>query len=92
MKTIDTSEKDGKITTNFKPINVEDVINKTYLDDKLSKIQCHTPLLQKDYNEIKIHNNKQSVEEVFIQRAGKQLYKYFIIRDFSLLFQMLIRF
>ena len=35
----DTYKKDEKITTNFEPTDNEDVINKAYLDEKLSKIQ-----------------------------------------------------
>ena len=34
----DTYKKDGKITTNFEAIFDEDVINKAYLEEKLSKI------------------------------------------------------
>ena len=33
----DTYKKDEKITTNFEPIDNEDVINKAYLDEKLKK-------------------------------------------------------
>ena len=33
-----TYKKDEKITTNFEPIDNVDVINKTYLDEKLKKI------------------------------------------------------
>ena len=35
----DTFKKDDKITTNFEPVNDENVIKKAYLDTKLSKIQ-----------------------------------------------------
>ena len=37
----DTYKKDEKITTNFKPTNDGDVINKVYLDEKLPKINGH---------------------------------------------------
>ena len=33
----DTYKKDEKLTTNFKPTNDEDVINKSFLDEKLLK-------------------------------------------------------
>ena len=33
----DTYKKDEKITTNFEPVDSEDVINKGFLDEKLSK-------------------------------------------------------
>ena len=67
----DTYKKDEKLTTNFKPSNNEDVINKAYLDEKLSKIDSHLSFLEKDYNEFKLQYNKQSVEGILIQRAVK---------------------
>ena len=33
----DTFKKGGKITTDFEPINKEDVLNKAYLDETLFK-------------------------------------------------------
>ena len=41
LKVHDTYKKDEKLTTNFEPSNNEDVINKTYLDEKVSKIDSH---------------------------------------------------
>ena len=67
----DTYKKDEKITTNFEPNDNEDVVNKSYLDSKLLKIDGHLSKLEKDYNEFKKQYNKQSVEEVSIQRAVK---------------------
>ena len=67
----DTYKKDEKLTTNFEPTDDSDVINKTYLDEKLKKIDGHISYLEKDYNEFKKQYNKQSVEEVLIQRAVK---------------------
>ena len=67
----DTYKKDEKISTNFKPIDNEDVINKGYLDEKLLKIDGHLSKLEKDFNEFKLQYNKQSVEEILIQRAVK---------------------
>ena len=67
----DTYKKDEKITTNFKAVNDEDVINKGYLDEKLEKIEGHLSKLEKDYNEFKKQYNKQSVEEILVQRAVK---------------------
>ena len=60
-----------KKTTNFKPTNDGDVINKVYLDEKLLKINGHLSKLEKDFNEFKKQYNKQSVEEILIQRAVK---------------------
>ena len=67
----DTYKKDEKITTNFEPIDNNDVINKGYLDSKLLKIDGHLSKLEKDFNEFKLQYNKQSVEEILIQRAVK---------------------
>ena len=67
----DTYKKVEKITTNFEAVNDEDVMNKAYLDDKLKKIDGHISYIEKDYNEFKKQYNKQSVEEILIQRAVK---------------------
>ena len=67
----DTYKKDEKILTNFEPIDNADVINKGYLDEKLLKINGHLSKLEKDYNEFKKQHNKQSVEEILVQRAVK---------------------
>ena len=67
----DTYKKDEKLTTNFQPVDDSDVINKTYLDEKLLKINGQLSLLEKDYNEFKLQYNKQSVEDILIQRAVK---------------------
>ena len=67
----DTYKKDEKITTNFEPVDNEDVINKGYLDEKLLNINGHSSKLEKDYNEFKLLYNKQSIEEILIQRAVK---------------------
>ena len=44
----DTYKKDEKVTTNFKPLDNEDVINKAYLDEKLLKIDGHLSKLEKN--------------------------------------------
>ena len=64
-------KEDEKITTNFEAVNVEDVLNKAYLDEKLSKLNSRLSKVEEDYIEFKIQHNKQSVEEVSIQRAVK---------------------
>ena len=69
LEVYDTYKKDEKITTNFKAVDDEDVINKGYLDKELKKTNDHIAYLEKDYNEVKKQNNKQSVEEILIQRA-----------------------
>ena len=65
----DTYKKDEKITTNFEAVNNELVINKGHLDDKLIKINGHLTKLEKDYNELQY--NKQTVEDISVQRAVK---------------------
>ena len=67
----DTYKKVEKISTCFKAVNGEDVINKAYLVENLSKTECCLLFLQKDYNEFKLQYNKQPVEELSIQRAVK---------------------
>ena len=67
----DTYKKDEKITTNFEPVDVSDVKNKGYLDSKLININGHLSNFEKDYNDFKKQYNKQSVEEILIQRAVK---------------------
>ena len=67
----DTYKKDKKLTTNFGPTDNSDVINKAYLDKKLKKIDGHISDIEKHYNEFKLQYNKQSVEDILIQRAVK---------------------
>ena len=67
----DTYKKDEKITSNFEAVDDKDVIIKAYLDSKLLKIYGHLSKLEKDYNEFKLQYNKQSVEDILIQRAVK---------------------
>ena len=67
----DSYKKDEKIATNFEPVDDSDVINKGYLDSKLLKQDGHLSKLEKDYNEFRLQYNKQSVEEILIQKAVK---------------------
>ena len=71
VEVYDTFKKDEKLTTNFEAVDNDDVINKGYLDEKLLKIDGHSSKLEKDYNEFKLQYNKQSVDEILIQRAVK---------------------
>ena len=68
----DSHKKDEKIATNFEPVGDSDVINKGYLDSKLWKIDGHLSKLEKDYSEFRKEYNKQSVEEILVQRAVKK--------------------
>ena len=67
----DTYKKDEKLTTNFEPIDNSDVVNKGYLDSKILKKDGYLSKLQKDYNEFILQYNKQSVEEILVERAVK---------------------
>ena len=67
----DTYKKDEKLTTNFEPTNDEGVINKCYLDEKILKINGQLSKLEKDFTEFKLQYNKQSVEDILVQRAVK---------------------
>ena len=67
----DTYKKDQKLTTNFEAVDNEDVINNGYLDSKILKINGHLSKLEKYFNEFKLQYNKQSVEDILIQRAVK---------------------
>ena len=66
-----TYKKDEKITTNSEAVDNEDVKNKGHLDSKFLKIDGHISKLEKNYNEFKLQYNKQSVEDILIQRAVK---------------------
>ena len=41
------------------------------MDENLSKIECHISIIEKDYNEFKLKKNKQSVEEILIEKTVK---------------------
>ena len=47
--------------TNLQPTDDDYAVNKTYLDEKLLKIEGHLSLSKKDYNEFILHYYKQSV-------------------------------
>ena len=64
----DTYKKDEKITANIETTDDSYVINKAYLDDKIEKIDGHIAYIEKDYNELKKHYNKQSVEKILVQK------------------------
>ena len=59
------------MTTNFEPVNDEDVINEAFLDEKLLEINSHLSKLEKDYREFKLEYDKQNVLGILIQRAVK---------------------
>ena len=67
----DAFKKNEKITTNFEPVNNEDVINKAYLDEKVKTIGGHVSYIEKDYKEFQLQYYEQCVEEILFQRAIK---------------------
>ena len=71
MKVNDTFKKDEKITTNLSPSRYEDVINKAYLDTKLSKLEAQISYIQKHFNDFKLYNNMQSAEENVNEKTVK---------------------
>ena len=71
LKVNDTYEKDEKVTTIFEPRNNEDVVSEACLDGNLSNLDGHLSFSEKEYNQFELLSNKQSVEEVLIQRAVK---------------------
>ena len=64
-------EKNEKLSRSFKPVIDEYVINKAYLDEKLSKKEGRLSFLENDYIEFKLQCNKESAEEFLIQRGVK---------------------
>ena len=66
----DIFKKDEEISTDFENINKEDVINKAHLDAKGIK-NGQESIIDKVYNEYKLRNKKQSVDETLFQRAVK---------------------
>ena len=71
LEVLDTYKKDEKLTTKIEPNDDSDRINKSYLDDKLLKPNGHSTKLEKDYDKDILQYNKQSVEDILIQRAVK---------------------
>ena len=67
----DIFKKDEKIRTNFKPTDDQNVINKTHLDEKSKKLNGQLSKLEKNYNEIVLQYNKQSLEIILLQKAVK---------------------
>ena len=69
-----------KLTTIFEASDYGNVINKAYLDEKFFLKKGHLPLLEKDYNEYKSQYNKQSVEEILVQRVVKTTTQILYVR------------
>ena len=86
----DTYKKDEKLTTNLEPTDDSVVKNKAHFDKKLVKINGHLSKLEKDNKKFKIQYNKQSVEEVLIQRAVKTTIQILYDTGFFIIMLMLI--
>ena len=73
-----------KITTKVEPSNDEDVVSKAYLDTSLSKREGHLTKREIDYEEKKVHNDKdanQSNNEVKIEKTLKIAGKNYISKE-----------
>ena len=68
-----TYDQDERNNNKLESGKNDDVINKAFLDEKLSKTEGHLSFLEKDHNEFLLNYNKQSVEEILIQRAVKTI-------------------
>ena len=66
----DTYQKDEKLRTNFEATDDSDAINKAYLDEKEKDRRTYF-MYKKDYNEIKLQDNKQSLEDTLFQKVVK---------------------
>ena len=80
-----------KKTTNFETTKPEDVVNKTFLDKNLSKLEGNISYNQKEYNEYKILSSKESVEEVVIRKVVKATIQILYDKVLFDNFQMLMR-
>ena len=87
----ETLKNDEKITTNFEPTDNSDVTNNSYLNEKLKK-EGLISYIEKDYNEFKLQYNKQSVEDILIQRAVKTTIQILYDKGLFEIFKMLIKF
>ena len=58
---------------NFEPLNIENAVNKGYLDTKILEVEAHLSLVEKNSNEFKLHSDKkkQSDDEFLIEKAVK---------------------
>ena len=57
LKVNDTCKKNENLTTKFETSHHEDVLNKVFQDTKLSKLEDHLSMNEKNYNECKAINN-----------------------------------
>ena len=84
--------KKKKNKTIFTAVIEEDFINKDCLDENLSQIDGHLSFLGKSFNQYKILTNKQSIEEILIQRAVRPAIQILYDKDCLIIFSMKIRF
>ena len=71
LKINDSYKKDEKRKTKFEASNPENVTNKGFSDTNLSKTECQISYIEKDYDELNLLGNQQSVEKILIQGAVK---------------------
>ena len=85
-------KKDEKKTTDFEAVNDSDVINKAYLDKKLSKTERRLSFLVKNYNEFKLQYNKQPIEDILFRRAVKTTVQILYDKRFLIIMLLLKKF
>ena len=60
----DTYEEDEKITTDFEPVTIENVLSKACPDENFRiKVNGHLSSIQKDYNDFNLQYNKQMLKK-----------------------------
>ena len=71
LKITDTYRKNGNKTTHFEPSDDADVVNKAYLDTKISEVNGQTSYIEQNIA-FKLNGDKnQSEEEVLFEGAVK---------------------
>ena len=77
LKVNDSYENDEKITAKIEAVTDEDIINKAYLDTTLTKIEDQISFIEKSYNNFKLNNTKQYVEEILIESTFEKTIQNF---------------
>ena len=72
-KVNETCKEDEKITTNSKPTDNTDVINKGFLDEELYKVKDHISNIPQNYIDFESHVINE--EEILIERSVKTTFQ-----------------
>ena len=90
--TNDTYRKDEKITTNFQLFEDEDVINKAYIDEKLSKTENRLSLLDKILHMLNCTTASNPSRRFHLRELLKRPYKSFMIKVYLMTITRQMRF